>query len=101
VASTALTVTTSTTNTAFRRNSSALFPGSALAVVLCCFGWKKRRGLQMLLALVALGLSLFTGCGGVIRLDSQAATHTTTSTVTVIATGGSLQQTASFTLTVQ
>jgi hypothetical protein len=104
VASTTLTVTTSTTDAALHRNPSPLFPGSVLAVTLCCFGWKKRRGLQLLpLVLIALGLSLCIGCGAIVgvRSTSQATTQATSSTVTVIATGGSLQPTASFTLTVQ
>ena len=102
VASTTLTVTTATTTAALRRNSSPLFPGSALAVALCCFGWKKRRGLQMLpLALVAIGLSLCTGCSLGVWSPSQANTQATATTVTVIATAGSLQPATSFTLTVQ
>ena len=102
VASTTLTVTTSTTTAALHRNSSPLFPGSVLAVALCWFGWKKRRGLQMLpLVLVALGLSLCTGCSLGVWTNSPATTQATASTVTVIATSGSLQPTTSFTLTVQ
>jgi hypothetical protein len=47
-------------------NSFPLLPGgTALAVALCFFGFRKRRRLQMivLLAASAIGLSLFTGCG--------------------------------------
>ena len=102
VASTTLTVTTATTTAVLHRNSSPLFPGSALAVALCWFGWKKRRGLQMmLLVLVALGLSLCTGCSLGVWSNPQATTQATASTVTVIATSGSQQPTTSFTLTVQ
>jgi hypothetical protein len=73
-----------------------LFPGSVLAVAFCCFGWKKRRGLRIVpLVLVALGLSLCTSCSVGVWSTSPP------STVTVIATGGSLQPTTSFTLTVQ
>jgi flagellar basal body-associated protein FliL len=79
-----------------------LFPGSVLAVALCWFGWKKRRGLQMtLLVLIALGLSLCTGCSLGVWYTPQAATQDSASTVTVIATSGSLQPTTTFTLTVQ
>jgi hypothetical protein len=100
-AMTTLTVTTTTTTANLRRNSSPLFPGSTLAVALCLLGWKKRRVLPlMLLALVTLGLSICTGCGVGLTPTSQAA-KATVSTVTVIATSGSIQPTASFTLTVQ
>jgi hypothetical protein len=101
--STTLTITTATTTAALRRNSSPLFPGSVLAVALCWFGWKKRRGLKMMaLVLVALGLSLCAGCSlGVWSNSSATTTAATASTVTVIATSGPLQPTTSFTLTVQ
>jgi len=48
-----------------RNKSFPLLPGGAtLAVALCFFGLRKRRGLQMLVLLGAsvIGLSLFTGC---------------------------------------
>jgi Chitobiase/beta-hexosaminidase C-terminal domain len=93
MASTTLTVTTPMTVADLHRNSGPSFPGSALAVVLCCFGWKRRRGLQLMLVLVglAVGLSVCTGCGVDVR----------STTVTVIGTHGALQQTASVTLTVK
>jgi hypothetical protein len=53
------------------------------------------------LVLVALGLSLCTGCSLGVWTNSPATTQATASTVTVIATSGSLQPTTSFTLTVQ
>jgi hypothetical protein len=96
-ASTTLTVTTAPTTAALHRNHSPLFPGSVLAIAFCCFGWKKRRGLHLLLlAGVAVGLSLCTGCGSEVLPISA-----TTSTVSVIATSGSMQPTTSFTLEVQ
>jgi hypothetical protein len=65
--------------------------------VLCCFGWRRRRAMQIfMLAGVAIGLGLCTGCG-VDKLPLPGAT----STVSVIATNGSMQPTASFTLTVE
>ena len=100
VATTTLTVTTSTTTASLHRNSTPWFPGSVLAVAFCCFGWKKRRALQVLAVLVAATLSMCSGCGGVIQLTPGGST-TQQQTVTVVATSGSLQQTATFTLTVQ
>jgi len=101
-ASTTLTVSTSAIVATNHGRSSPLFPGSALAIAVCCIGWKKRRGLQMLmLAIVFLGLSLCTGCSLGVWSNPQATGQATASTVTVIATSGSLQPTASFTLTVQ
>jgi hypothetical protein len=95
---TTLTVKASATSAALHRDSNSLFPGSALAVALCFFGWRKRRyaPFVMLLAVSVLGLTLFTGCGG-----SSPAPQSTTSTVTVTATSGSLQHSATFSLTVQ
>ncbi|HMD76519.1 MAG TPA: kelch repeat-containing protein [Terracidiphilus sp.] len=96
-ATTTLTVNTSATTAALRRPSSPLFPSAALAAVLCCFGWKKRRRLQMLLllAVCGVGLSLLIGCGG-----GSSTSQSTTYTVTVNATSGSLQQSTTFSLTV-
>ena len=102
VASTALTITTSTSTPALRRSQSPLLPGSALAVALCFFARKRRRGLQMLmLALAAIGLSVCSGCGSNVNSKYQAATKVTTSTVTIIATSGSTQLTTTFTLALE
>ena len=91
-----LTVNTTTASAALHFNSGPLFPGSALAVALCFLGWKKRRGVQLmlLLAVSVIGLALFNGCGGSSRTP-------VTSTVTVTAASGTLQQTATFSLTVK
>jgi hypothetical protein len=69
-----------------------------LAVALCCFGWKKRRHLQMLvlLAVSVVGLCLLNGCGGATFSSTQRAVI---STVTVTATAGSLQHTTTFSIT--
>jgi hypothetical protein len=91
-----LTVNT-TTSAALHFNCRPLFPAPALAVALCFLGWKKRRGVQimLLLAVSVIGLSLFNGCGG----SSKAPP--VPSTVTVTATSGALQQNATFSLMVQ
>jgi hypothetical protein len=78
---------------ASRSGTSALFPGSALAISLCCFGWRKRRGLQMLvLAVAILGVGLCTGCGANTTSPVQA-------TVSIIAVHGDQAPTTSLTLT--
>jgi hypothetical protein len=101
-ASTTLTVTTSTTTALVRHGSSPLFPGSALALAVCCFGLRKRRGFQlMLFALVALGMSLCTGCSLGVWSNTQPTPQAQSSTVTVVATSGALQPSTTFTLTVQ
>jgi hypothetical protein len=96
--STTLTLTTIATTAANHRNSGPLFPGPMLAVALCCFGWKKRRHLQMLvlLAVSVVGLCLLNGCGGATFSSTQRAVI---STVTVTATAGSLQHTTTFSIT--
>jgi hypothetical protein len=66
-----------------------------MALALCCFGWKRRRGVHMLLlAGLAVGLSVCTGCG----VDSVTS-QTKTSIVTLTATDGTLQPSTSFSLT--
>jgi hypothetical protein len=94
-----ITVTSNATNAALHRNPSPLLPGSALAVVLCCFGLRKRRRLQLLLllSLSLTGLSLFTGCGGG---SSVGGSKSVTSTVTVTAASGTLSHATTFSLTV-
>jgi hypothetical protein len=90
-----LTVTTSAAAATLLHNSGPSIPGSALALVFCCFGWKRRRGLQMfLLAAVAIGLSLCTGCG-----VNTLPTPGVSTMVTVLATDGNLQPSTSFSLT--
>lgn len=96
-----LTVTTAATAAALHRDSSPLFPGSVLAVAFCCFGWKKRRGLPMLLLLAAISVASLTalnGCGG--ASNTVSTPPPVSSTVTVTATSGSLTHTTTFTLTV-
>ena len=93
VVSTTLTVSKGGATSAENHGFGPLFPGAALAAALCCLGWRKRlpRALLLTCVLGMLGLTMLTGCG--------SGTHKSTSTVTVVATSGSLQHTASFTLT--
>jgi hypothetical protein len=82
---------------ALGRSYSPLFPSTSIAAVLCCFGWKKRRGLQtlVLLAVCGIGLRVLDGCGG-----GSGTSQSVTSTVGVTAVSGSLQHTTTFALTV-
>jgi len=91
--SSVLTITTNSTTATVRHNSNPLFPVSTLAVAFCCFlGFRKRRGLQMLLLLAvsAIGLSLFTGCSN--------GPRTTRYPVTILATSGAQQQSIDLTV---
>jgi N-acetylneuraminic acid mutarotase len=101
VSTTTLTVATSATTAEMRRGSGALLPGAALVVVVCCFGLRKRRRLVMLV-LLGVGLGVLGGCGGAGSGGGGGGggSQPMTSTVTVTATSGTLQQTATFTLTV-
>jgi hypothetical protein len=98
MASTTLTVTTSTTTVALDRDSRPLLPVATLAVALCCFGWSKRRRLLtiLLLAVSVFGLSLLTSCSQTFTSGGLPVT----STVTVTATADSLQSTMAISLTV-
>jgi N-acetylneuraminic acid mutarotase len=104
--STTLTVTTTAKNASLYRDSLPLLPGSALAAALCCFGFKKRKGLTMLLLLAVsvVAFGLLTSCGGGGSASSGGGgggSHSVTSTVTVTATSGTMpSRTTTFTLTV-
>jgi hypothetical protein len=101
-ASTTLTISTSATTAEMHRKPNPWFPGSALAVALCFLGWRKRRALPIvMLALVALVLSVCTGCTVSGSPTSQVTTQPTLTYVTVIGTSGSTQLTTSFSLTLQ
>lgn len=82
---------------ALHTKSGPFLPGSALALAMCFVGWKRRRVLSVMLAVVSLcGLAVLTGCGAGVRpLNSQI------STVTVTATSGTVTQTSTFTLAVK
>jgi N-acetylneuraminic acid mutarotase len=105
--STTLTVTASSAAAAVHRRGLPVIPEAAVAIALCWFGWRKRRSWPMLL-LLAVGLSgvgLVNGCGsgggsGGGGGGGGGGTQPVVSTVTVTATSGTLQQTTTFTLTV-
>ena len=104
-ATTQLTISTSAQSSALQPGSRPFFPLTALAMTVCLFGWRKRRGWHhwLLLAVAYAGLGLLFGCGGTSGGGGTSATPTpksTTSTVTVTAISGTLQGTATITLTV-
>jgi hypothetical protein len=97
--STVLTIS-KTSTTANLQRQGPLFPGSAFALAVCFFGWKKRRRLQvlLLLAVSAAGICLLNGCGGAtFAINSNGGS---VSTVTVTATSGSLQHSTTISVTV-
>jgi drug/metabolite transporter (DMT)-like permease len=92
-----------------RPGSRPFLPFTALAVTVCLFGWRKRRGWHdwLWLAVAYAGLGLLFACGG----SSGTSTTTTptsptptpaptSSTVNVTATSGTLQGTTTIALTV-
>jgi sugar lactone lactonase YvrE len=98
---TQLTITASADSAALRGGSGPLFSGGAAlaGLLFCCFGFRKRRGLWMALRVFATvaGAGLISGCG----VQFNPGTGTTASMVTVNASSGSLQSSATLTLTVQ
>jgi hypothetical protein len=97
--STTMTVRPASTSSELHRHSSPLFPGSVLAVTLCCIGWKGRRRLRVLLLITVsiTGLSLINGCGAACTLCGQPTDTTpVTYTLGVYATSGSVSHTAYF-----
>lgn len=107
-ASTTLTLATSSTTPALARRNRPLFPLTVLVGALLFFSLGRRRQLRMLvlLAVSGLGLSLLISCsggsgsGGGSGGGGGRGTTPVTSTVTVTATSGSLQHTATISLTV-
>jgi len=102
VATSTLTVSSSTNTGALQRHSDpwlpAEIPGATMALALCCFGWRKRRGAKlwlMVTATASLGAALLIGCGG------SSTPAPVTSTVTVTATSGAIQHSAQFSVTIQ
>jgi hypothetical protein len=92
-----ITITTTAASLMASSKSNPLVPGTTLAVALCCFlGFKKRRRLQMilLLAVSAIGMSLFTGCG------AQWSPTFSITTVQVAARSGAFDKTQDVTITV-
>jgi len=101
-ATTALTINTVSGTASLRHNNSnPLLPaGATLATILCFFGFRKRRNLQMLLLLAVsfVALGICTGCNktysGPINPPSQV-------TVIVTGTSGTMQMTADIQVTLQ
>jgi Alginate lyase len=99
-ATTTLTVSDSESAWAPRRGAGPLLPGMALAGLVCWLGWKRRRWQSTFaLAVCAAGLVLVNGCSG--GSGATNVTQSSTSTVTVTATSGTLSHMATFSLTVE
>jgi len=97
-ATTQLTITVSTQANVVRQASRPVLPATGLAIGCCFLIWKRRRvsGGPLLVVSFA-GAMLFAGCGGGGVTGGGGSSQTYT--VTVTATSGTLQQTASLTLT--
>jgi Chitobiase/beta-hexosaminidase C-terminal domain/Legume lectin domain len=103
-ATTQLTISASAQSSALHPGSRPLLPLTTLAVTVCFFGWRRRRWWHnwLILAVGCAGLGLLFGCGGSNGGGTTSPSSTpmaTTSTVTVTATSGTLQGTATITLT--
>jgi hypothetical protein len=107
-ATTELTISASAQSSALQPGSRPFFPLTELALTVCLFACRKPRGRHrwLLLAVAYAGLGLVSGCGGgggtssTSTPTSPTTPASTTSTVTVTATSGTLQGTATITLTV-
>jgi Chitobiase/beta-hexosaminidase C-terminal domain/Galactose oxidase, central domain len=106
-ATTQLTIKAGAQSANQHRDSRPFFPTTVLAVAVCVFGWKKRRrGLQLLVLAAAFSaLALVSACGGGGATGGGGGgggggTQPVTSTVTVVAASGSIQQSATISLTV-
>jgi Fn3 associated len=95
-ASTALTLTESSSAALQRRSNPFLPAGATFAIAVCFLGWKKRRALAVTLVLIAgaIGVAQLTGCG------SSSKAKATTSNVVVTAASGSVTQTIQIAVTV-
>jgi N-acetylneuraminic acid mutarotase len=99
---TQLTLSASTEKGSLRWNSRPLFPAAslALAVGFLWLGKRRRVWMVLLLAMTFAGAGMLTACGGGSPSQPSAPNVPATSTVTVNATSGSIQQSATVTLTV-
>lgn len=99
-ASSTLILTAATASATPQRNSPPSFPGAAVAVILCCLGFRKRRLIHalMLLAVSVLGLTFFTGCGSPSAVTTPV--NPVNYSITVNAVSGPLSHTATVSLTV-
>jgi N-acetylneuraminic acid mutarotase len=99
---TQLTLSVSTETGSLRWNSRPLFPAAplALAVGFLWLGKRRRAWMVLLLAMTFAGVGMLTACGGASPSQPSAPNAPTTSTVTVNATSGSIQHSATVTLTV-
>ncbi len=99
-ASTTLTIS-KTATAANQPGPNPFLPGSALAVAFCFIGWKKRRQVLMLvlLAVSAAGVLALNGCGGA-TFAANSTNAGILSSITVSATSGSLQHSATVSITV-
>jgi hypothetical protein len=95
-ASTALTLTESS-SAAFEHRSNPFLPGGAtFAIAFCLLGWKRRRALAVTLVLIAgaIAAAQLTACG------SSSSAAPTTSNVVVTAASGKVTQTIQIAVTV-
>jgi hypothetical protein len=101
-ASTQLIISTSAQTSGLQPGTRAFFPFTALAMTVCFFGWRRRRGWQQWLLLVVAyaGLGLLSGCGGTTTAGGNSSASAATSTVTVTAISGSLKGSAAIAITV-
>jgi N-acetylneuraminic acid mutarotase len=99
---TQLTLSASAGTGSLRWNSRPLFPAAqlALAIGFLWLGKRRRVWMVLLLAITFTGAGMLTACGGGSSPQPSAPNVPTTSTVTVNATSGSIQQSATVTLTV-
>ena len=101
-ATTQLTISTSTQSSALP-GSRPFSPLIALAMTVCLFGWRKRRGLHqwLLLAVAYAGLGLLFGCtSGAGGTSTTTNPTSNTSMVTITAISGTLQGKATIVLAV-
>ena len=84
---------------ASRRMPNPFLPVTAMAAAFCMIGWRRRARSPLLpmLAAVFIGLGTMSACGGG---GTGGGSTPMTSTVTVAATAGKIQQTTTITLTV-
>jgi hypothetical protein len=101
-ATSTLTIAASTaaSNTAPGRNP--FLPGATLAVAGCLLFWKKRHAAWCTgVLLLSTGLFAMSACGGGGAISNPPPPPPTTASVTITASSGALQQTATIALTIK
>ena len=93
-----LSIQTAVLSSSAHTHPGPMLPAATLALALCLFGLRKRRGakIALLMLIGAMGFNVLSGCSG----STTPAVASSTNVITVTATSGTIQQSGTLTLTI-